>query len=347
MLHWLLPVPALKALSEQEPRQRDVEGLRLFEQQQGGGQSSWRLQQDARKIFERDGVYVVRSAVSAAEAGFINAQLRSHSAETGLRAFGGVREHMRTAPAAACLHNSTSLHAALAGIFGGVSAYRPTARAEYTVNKLKSWHRDLLKHDLFNDLAASYFQPGPNVTLDMFGRGPDGEPQLFVLAAMYLQDHSADDGGLTVRPGTHRHSLCCHPADGLCPSRLSSPAAGASCHSAAPETTLHPRLGDVLLMDYNLVHRSSLRLSRDAKRRNRMLFAMGYSAQDNLFSDAADQHCPHSDPSRLPLAARCRGLPVGHPGRRARPTRTGAPFFAASATHAPRVQAKSRGTRHV
>ena len=251
--------------------------------------------QDVRRIFERDGVYMVRSAVSNAEAGFINAQVRSHAAEAQQRSFTAMRGHTTTAPAAACLHNSTALHAALTGIFGGVSAYRPTARAEYSANKLKTWHRDLLKHDLLNDLAGSYFQLRPNVTLDLFATGPNGESQVFVLAAMYLQDHTADDGALTVRPGTHRRSLCCDPGVG-CPSRQSTLhtelAAKAACHSEAPETTLHPRLGDVILMDYNVVHRSALRLTRDPTQRLRILFAMGYTAQDNLFSDAAGQHCP-------------------------------------------------------
>lgn len=71
---------------------------------------------------------MVRSAVSNAEAGFINAQVRSHAAEAQQRSFMAMREHMTTAPAAACLHNSTMLHAALTGIWRRVGVSSDSSR---------------------------------------------------------------------------------------------------------------------------------------------------------------------------------------------------------------------------
>jgi len=246
----------------------------------------------ANPLFERNGFYMVRSAVSTEQANFMRQQLDSHFAKTRAKAFVNMRDDSRTAPATQMLHNSTILHAALSGIFGGPSAYRASARAEYSVNRYKGWHRDLLKLDLLNDLSASYFTNTRNETLDLFGAGPDGETQVFVLAAMYLQDHSSErnDKALTVRPGTHRRSVCCKP-DGSCPSRTRNEVEeGSACYNTAKDNTLHPRLGDVILMDYNTVHRSAPFPKYFRKwHQNRVLFAMGYQAQDSAFSDAADR----------------------------------------------------------
>jgi NAD(P)-dependent dehydrogenase (short-subunit alcohol dehydrogenase family) len=245
----------------------------------------------AKDLFERDGFYMVRSAVSTEQARFMRQQVDSHFASARAKAFPWMRDNTITAPTTQMLHNSTILHAALSSIFGGPSAYRATARAEYSVNKYKGWHRDLLKHDLLNDLSGSYFTNTRNDTLDLFGAGPDGESQVFILAAMYLQDHSSarNDKALTVRPGTHRRSVCCKP-DGWCPSRAIHGEGGA-CYNKAKDDTLHPRLGDVILMDYNTVHRSAHlpKNWRAQQPTNRVLFAMGYHAQDSAFSDAADR----------------------------------------------------------
>jgi NAD(P)-dependent dehydrogenase (short-subunit alcohol dehydrogenase family) len=247
---------------------------------------------NARAMLKRDGFFVVQSGVSEAEANFISTQVRSHHKATKKRAETSMRMQPSLASAVACLHNSTPLHAAMSSVFGGVGAYRATPRADYAVDKVKGWHRDLQMLDAPGDI---YFRSVSNRTSSgLFGTGPDGESQLMVVAVMYLQDHTTDDRALTLRVGTHRPALCCRP-HGACPSRAQAvdghagwQASKTACHNEASEVTLHPRLGDIILMDYNVVHRSSSRMMPGG--RERVIFTMGYHAQDNMFSDAADRY---------------------------------------------------------
>ena len=247
---------------------------------------------NARAMLKRDGFFVVQSGVSEAEAKFISTQIRSHHKATKKRAETNMRMQPSLASAVACLHNSTLVHAAISSVFGGVGAYRATPRADYAVNKVKGWHRDLQTLDAPGDI---YFRSVSNRTSSgLFGTGPDGESQLMVVAIMYLQDHTTDDRALTLRVGTHRPALCCRPR-GACPSRAETAdghagwqASKTACHNEAPEVTLHPRLGDVILMDYNVVHRSSSRMIQGGQ--ERIIFTIGYHAQDNMFSDAADRY---------------------------------------------------------
>ena len=251
------------------------------------------LLEDARAAFERDGFYIVRSAFEQAKAKDMAGRLTVHAKTGEPRVL--LRQHPLTIPVAQGFHNSTNLHSTLSDIFGGTSAYRAMSRAEYSINKLKTWHRDMLGLDS-RDPERIYFQPwATNSTeaLTHFSNGPDGEKQNFVLAAAYLQDHGTNDGALTVRAGTHRADLCCK-LDGTCPSTGDG---GVDCRTPTKDLTLHPRLGDVILMDFRVIHRSALRQPK-VKSKNalknaappRILVAMGYAAQDSIWTEASERH---------------------------------------------------------
>ena len=254
---------------------------------------------------------MVRAALSAAEAKFVAEQIGTLGY---IRAEPHLRERREATGAIACLHNSTTLHAALSDIFGGTSAYRAAPRAELTVNKVKKWHRDLGVLEVPNPYFA--FEGAGNDSMRLFSTGPDGEAQSFVVALMYMQDHSAagDNGALTLRPGTHHASHCCR-ADGTCPPRFNGGGdherqISAVCHhQMAAEVTVHPSLGDVVLADYNVVHRSTDHMTRGQKR---ALITLGYHAQDNAFSDAADRYYA------LKHAAQLGGLCSSHKGASSR-----------------------------
>ena len=240
---------------------------------------------DARSLFERDGFVIVRDALRRKDVDFISNRIRQHHARYYTKSFPRMRQHPLTAPAIERLHNNTRLHSALSRVFGGPTHYRATQRADYSVNKLKGWHRDYHGNHRDDPLRRYFRTPlSPNSTfrLDQFDTGPDGERQQFVLAAAYLQDHTKDDSALTVRAGTHRTESCCD-ANGNCP--VGPVSAGFECKTDMPSQVLRPGPADIILMDYRLLHRSSVRLHRG----HRLLVALGYAAQDNLFSEAADR----------------------------------------------------------
>ena len=244
-------------------------------------QSGMREHLDAQALFERDGFYVVRDALSDDDIRFIEDRILQHSGMyNNLRAFPRMRQHPITAPATERLHNCSTMHSALSRIFGSPAGYRATqGRADYAINKLKGWHRDYPGYYTMDPLRE-YFRPPSSGKLDQFSVGPEGETQKFVLAAAYLQDHRGDDGALTVKAGTHRASFCCWP-NGTCPE-----GSVALCHNGVSTTVLHPNRRDIILVDYRVIHRSALAMRRNSKR---ILVALGYGAQDNIFTEAAER----------------------------------------------------------
>lgn len=268
------------------------------------------LLDDARAAFKRDGFYIVRSAFEQVKANDMAGRLTAHAKTGSSRVL--LRQHPLTMPVAEGFHNSTNLHSTLSDIFGGTSAYRAMDRAEYSINKLKTWHRDMLGLNS-QDPERTYFQPwAMNSTepLTHFSIGPDGETQNFLLAAAYLQDHGDNDGALTVRVGTHRADLCC-TVDGTCPSTGDG---GVDCRTPTKDLTLHPRLGDVILMDFRVIHRSALHLAPRAKPKNalknaatpRILVAMGYAAQDSIWTEASERHYALRDAAHLDKQPICK-----------------------------------------
>ena len=122
----------------------------------------------------------------------------------------------------------------LAEIYGGKDTYRALPRNDFMVDNgaATTWHQD----SLYGPVGAQF----PIKKAPAFVQG--GRYSGLINVGFYLQDHSANDGGLLVAPGSHqwRHKI-----------KERSPAQNAS----APTVTLHPALGEVIVWDWRTFHR--------------------------------------------------------------------------------------------
>lgn len=140
--------------------------------------------------------------------------------------------------------SSKRLHQRLSRVFGGTNSYRPFARTELSINRHLPYHRDVI-HDSKTSPMWRFFD----------GHGPwdrsrlDGEEQSVLVAVTYLQDHANDNKSLTVLPGTNKQSfLWAKKKQGfLWATPVSDP----------QPRVLHPREGDVILLDFRTLHRGS------------------------------------------------------------------------------------------
>ena len=127
------------------------------------------------------------------------------------------------------LNSSPKLQEAVADLLGGPDAYDLLSRSEMYVDWTTGWHRDL---------------PHGSLTLYMGGmprsfltaRLPNNETHQIVTVAMYLEDHTDNGQGLTVKPKSHR-----------------------STRGGYNESTLHSSKGDIVLFSSNLEHRGQPR----------------------------------------------------------------------------------------
>ena len=208
---------------------------------------------------------------------------------------------------------SARLHETLAHVFGG-QAYRYFPRTELSINRYLPFHRDVI-------------YPIPNTPLWKFFEGHDpwdrskrdGEEQAVLIAVTYLQDHSVDNESLTLLPGTNLpprdRSLpwnqlyqAAHQPHG--PAIQQQQQAASQLPASEPQpVTLHPKKGDVVLLDFRTYHRGRLPLrdprgweslsakQRAAKRElrrtqdllhHRMALGVAYG-RENHFTDMWDQ----------------------------------------------------------
>jgi hypothetical protein len=165
-------------------------------------------------------------------------------------------------------HSNPSLHAALSLILGGEDQYYALPRNDLMVDQAAAprWHRDKLTD------AVGKFIPVPQFT--DFG----GESFGLVNAGFYLEDHSNDDDGLWVAPGSHSRE------------DYPSPRHNASVHTVL----LRPKAGDVIIWDYRTYHRGGFDCTGagngdNSKRQmggqsHRTLFAASFGKK-NIFSE--------------------------------------------------------------
>ena len=159
------------------------------------------------------------------------------------------------------INRQARMHSVLEKVFGGSEAYHSPQRTEISINRHLSWHRDRIAGTTLGPLDL-YWQG-----LDEWDELPGGEKFAMAFAMVYLQDHTADNRSLTLRPRSH----------------LSSSGVGDEV------ITLHPRKGDLVVMDFRLFHRGDFTpTDASAPYQARMQVAIAYGRK-NAFSLAWDR----------------------------------------------------------
>lgn len=143
------------------------------------------------------------------------------------------------------MKGAPKVHDALRVIFGGDN-YRFCEHNDIGVNRIVSWHKDKLNGDV-----AKY------QVHDIWGEHK-GEKHEIVKVLTYLEDHSKDNDGLKVVPGSH----------------LKRDINGAGA------IQLRPKKGDVIIFDQRITHRGMEKQCKDS----RILVSMGFG-KNNIFTD--------------------------------------------------------------
>jgi len=138
------------------------------------------------------------------------------------------------------------LEAVLKELFGG-DDYRFCAHNDIGVNRIVGWHKDKL-----NGIYESY------ETVDIWEKAPGGEVHEIVKVLTYLEDHSCDNDGLKLVPGSHLK-------------RQIDPRG---------YIQLRPGKGDTVIFDQRITHRGMDHQVKDP----RILVSFGFG-RNNVFTD--------------------------------------------------------------
>jgi len=142
--------------------------------------------------------------------------------------------------------DSVKVHKVLEKIFGGSENYRFCGHNDIGVNRVVGWHKDKLNGDVEKYQVHNIWEPH------------EGEKHEIVKVLTYLEDHTNDNDGLKVVPGSH----------------IKSDVNGSGA------IQLRPKKGDVIIFDQRITHRGQERQSKDS----RILVSMGFG-KNNIFTD--------------------------------------------------------------
>lgn len=143
------------------------------------------------------------------------------------------------------LKENATIHNALQNIFGGTN-YRFCSHNDIGFNRIVPWHKDKLNGDV------SKYQ-----IHDIWTKIGNEEHEI-VKVLIYLEDHSNDNDGLQLVPGSHL---------------LREINGKGGIH-------LHPKKGDVIIFDQRITHRGMNKQSKDS----RILVSFGFG-KNNIFTD--------------------------------------------------------------
>ena len=141
--------------------------------------------------------------------------------------------------------NNTTINNVLHEIFNG-NNYRFSSHNDIGINRIVSWHKDKL-----NGNYAKY------ETVDIWSK-ENGEAHEIVKVLLYLQDHSNNNDGLKVIPGSHLSRKI----------------------NTRNVKQLKPSIGDVIIFDQRITHRGM-----DGQvPHTRILLSFGFG-KNNIFTD--------------------------------------------------------------
>ena len=143
------------------------------------------------------------------------------------------------------MKNAPKVHDALQVIFGGDN-YRFCSHNDIGINRVVPWHKDKLN----GDVAKYQVQ-------DIWSEHK-GEKHEIVKVLTYLEDHSKDNDGLKVVPGSHLKREI----------------------NGTGAIQLRPKKGDVIIFDQRITHRGMERQCKDS----RILVSIGFG-KNNIFTD--------------------------------------------------------------
>lgn len=143
------------------------------------------------------------------------------------------------------MKDSDKIHDTLRLIFGGDN-YRFCRHNDIGVNRVVGWHKDKLNGDVEKYQVHDIWKEH------------EGEKHEIVKVLTYLQDHSKDNDGLKVVPGSHLKREI----------------------NGAGAIQLRPKKGDVIIFDQRITHRGMENQCKDS----RILVSMGFG-KNNIFTD--------------------------------------------------------------
>lgn len=145
----------------------------------------------------------------------------------------------------ATLKDHPKIHANLEILFHGLN-YRFCGHNDIGINRLVGWHKDKLNGDVekyqVHDIWGQY----------------EGDKHEIVKVLTYLEDHSNDNDGLKLVPGSHMKREI----------------------NGTGAIQLRPKKGDVIIFDQRITHRGMDRQCKDS----RILVSMGFG-KNNIFTD--------------------------------------------------------------
>ena len=202
--------------------------------------------------YQKDGYFICEDVFSNAELNECAREIQTYVKENRSKVFvsEGIsipdflgRHHL---PITHKLKESEKVHRALEVIFGGSEKYRFCGHNDIGVNRVVGWHKDKLNGDVEKYQVHN-----------IWGEH-EGEKHEIVKVLTYLEDHSSDNDGLKVVPGSHLKREI----------------------NGAGAIQLRPKKGDVIIFDQRITHRGMERPCKDS----RILVSMGFGKK-NIFTD--------------------------------------------------------------
>lgn len=202
--------------------------------------------------YQKDGYFICEDVFSNAELDECAREIQTYVKENRSKVFvsEGIsipdflgRHHL---PITHKLKESEKVHRALEVIFGGSEKYRFCGHNDIGVNRVVGWHKDKLNGDVEKYQVHN-----------IWGEH-EGEKHEIVKVLTYLEDHSSDNDGLKIVPGSHLKREI----------------------NGAGAIQLRPKKGDVIIFDQRITHRGMERPCKDS----RILVSMGFGKK-NIFTD--------------------------------------------------------------
>lgn len=149
------------------------------------------------------------------------------------------------------MKNNTKLIDSLNQIFNN-KKHRFVGHNDIGINRIVGWHKDKL-----NNEYSKY------ETIDIWSKTTDNKEHKIVKVLIYLEDHSQDNYGLKIVPGSHlKREL-----------------------NASNYIQLNPKLGDVVIFDQRITHRGMDSHPPNRIHNPRILVSYGFGEDDNPFTD--------------------------------------------------------------
>jgi hypothetical protein len=143
------------------------------------------------------------------------------------------------------IKNNNNIHKVLYNIFNGDN-YRFCSHNDIGINRITDWHKDKLNDEVEKYETINIWSTHENQTHEI------------IKVLIYLQDHSKDNHGLKIVPGSHLKSN--YDINGW--------------------IQLNPKLGDVIIFDQRITHRG---MEHEVSN-PRILVSFGFG-KNNIFTD--------------------------------------------------------------